>query len=42
MRCRSEEMPRRARLVKDGGPTAMNMPGLVLGLGRPSVMRRRR
>ncbi len=42
MRIRSWEMPSNARAVKDGGPTAMNIPGLVLGDGRPDVISRRR
>jgi hypothetical protein len=29
-----EEMPRRAKPVKEGGPTAMNIPGRVFGLGK--------
>jgi hypothetical protein len=38
---RSREIDRRASPVKEGGPTAMNMPGLVSGRGRPLVMRQR-
>ena len=33
-------MPIRAKAVNDGGPTAMNMPGRMLGEGRPKDMRR--
>ena len=33
-------IPMNASPVKDGGPTLMNIPGLVLGLGRPKDIRR--
>ena len=34
-------IPMHARLVKEGGPTLMNIPGRVFGEGSPSVIRRR-
>lgn len=34
----SEEIPRSARPVNEGGPTAMNIPGLVFDDGKPAVM----
>ncbi len=37
---RASEMLRSARAVKDGGPTVINIPGLVFGPGRPDVIRR--
>src|SRR6478735_3246392 len=36
------DMPIRAKDVKDGGPTAMNMPGRSFGAGRPSTISRPR
>ncbi len=40
MSVRSWEMCSNARPVNDGGPTAMNIPGRVLGDGRPFVKSR--